>query len=289
VSRYDYPDAATSVVQPTTEERFAAELSAGGTSLRLAHGRWWREIGRGFFESLHWLAGMNASEARRPGACWGYRTALDEASVGAANASVPLHMVPDIEGYHQSRLPRDAQRAIKRVARQSIRIVHLTDMRVLRDQSYPIAQDWYGRVDRSAPMPSPEAHFADLERRLADPSWLVFAAIDRDDRLLGYQLSWAIDDAGYLWEIKVASQALRLGVTAVLDYEAVRAFQRTGSIRRITAGLHQPEKPTLTTYKVRHGFPVVQVPARAWFLPPMGALMRIRRPGAYYRLTGRGP
>jgi hypothetical protein len=289
VSRYDYPAATSAVVTPTTEERLAADLAAAGTPLRLAHGRWWRRIGRGFYESLHWLAAMSAAEARRPGLCWGYRTALDEGSHAASNGSIPLHMVPDVEGYGESRLPRDAQRAIRRMTRRSIRIVHVTDMRVLVDQSYPIAEDWYRRVDRSAPMPSRERHLAYLERHLADPSWLILAAIDADDRLLGYQLSWSIDDAGYLWEIKVASDALRLGVTAVLDFEAVRAFQRAGTIHRITAGLHQPEKVTLTTYKVRHGFPVIQVPARAWMMAPIGALMRRRRPDAYYRLTGRGP
>jgi hypothetical protein len=232
---------------------------------------------------------MTAAEARLPGPGWGFRTALDDASRGQANASIPLHLVPDVDRYDESVLPRDARRAIRRMTRRSIRIVHVTDMRVLVDQSYPVAEDWYRRVDRPTPMPSQERHLADLERRLADPSWMVLAAIDAEDRLLAYQLSWAIDDAGYLWEIKVASDALRLGITAVLDYEAVRTFQRAGSIRRITAGLHQPEKATLTAYKVRHGFPVVQVPARAWILGPVGALMRRRRPEAYYRLTGRGP
>ncbi len=105
----------------------------------------------------------------------------------------------------------------------------------------------------------------------------------------GYQTAFAVEDVGYLHEIKVSTTSLSRGLTAVLDFETVQAFKRIGSVVRATTGLHEPEKPNLTIYKVRNRFPVVRVPARVWMLKPAELLLRWRDPLAYYRLTGRGP
>ncbi len=285
--RYDYPDVSLAVIQPLTEEQLAAQRARNGEKVRLVHGRYWRETLRGFFEPIHWLARLAPDEATRPALGWGFRAVLDEKHAATATASLPLHLIGDLSTYEEATLPGDARRAIRRLARQGVRIVHVTDPRILRDQGYDILLDWRQRVGRPGSARSRDDYLAEFDKRVSDPGWLTLAAIE-GDRLLGYQTAFAVDDVAYLHEIKVATTALSRGLTAVLDFETMRVLKGTDSVRRATIGLHEPEKPSLTAYKVRHGFPVVQVPARVWMLKPAELLLRWRSPMAYYRLTGRG-
>ncbi len=287
MSRYDYPDASLAVVQPLTEEQLAAQRARNGEKVRLVNGRFWRETLRGFFEPIHWLARLAPTEATRPALAWGFRAALDDEDTAAANASLPLHLIGDLSTYEESTLPSDARRAIRRLARQEVQIIQVTDPRILRDQGYDILLDWHQRVGRPGPPLSRDEYLNEADKRVNSDGWLTLAAIE-GNRLLGYQTAFAVDDVAYLHEIKVATAVLSRGLTAVLDFEAVKAFKRIDSVRRATIGLHEPEKPSLTAYKVRHGFPVVQVPARVWMLRPAELFLRLRSPMAYYRLTGRG-
>jgi hypothetical protein len=110
----------------------------------------------------------------------------------------------------------------------------------------------------------------------------------QEDRLLGYIVATVVDGSGYLLEQKIRTDALKRGVGILLDHQTILAFQRSGVVREVTAGLHQPELQSLTTYKIRFGFPVVHLPTRVQ-LPGMWRLVAKRRPFAYYRLTGRLP
>jgi len=287
MSRYDYPDASLATIAPLTEEQLAGQRARAGDKVRFAHGRYWREFGSGFWEALHWLARMTEGEARRPGPCWGYRATLDDAAADGANASLPLHLIVDIAAHDESALPRDARYDLRRLARRGVRIVQLTDMRLFGDQGYEVMLDWRRRVGLAGPTPTRERYLQDVGRRLADDGWLVLAGIE-DDRLLGYMTAWAVDDSAYLHESTVAAVGLGLGLSNALNVEAVQVLKRSGKVVRVTTGVHQPEMPSLTAYKIRHGFPVVHVPSRAWMVKPLDLILRARRPLAYYRLTGRG-
>ncbi len=287
MSRYDYPDVSVASVRPVTEEQLAAQLTRDGETVRLAHGRYWREYSGGFFEPVHRMARLSAGEARRPGLCWGFRATLDEAAATAANASLPMHLIVDIAAHDASVLPRDARYNRNKQARQGVRIVQAIDLQVIRDQGYEVMLDWWQRIPRRGAIHTRERYLAELGRRVPADGWLTLAALD-GDRLLGFQQSQVVDDTAYMETNTVTAMGLDLGLSGRLDFEATQVFRRNGSIVRATSGVYQPEMPRLAAFKVRHGFPVVRVPSRFWMLKPMELVVRARRPLTYYRLTGRG-
>jgi hypothetical protein len=272
------------VIRRLTEEELARQLIGHGAHVRTFRGRWWRRH-RGWWEPVHRLALLRRTEIRLPGPAWGYRASLAEADAGIANATFPVHLMSDLTAHDPASLPRDSRRAVRRAERQGVRIVRLTDIRLLAEQGHQLVLDWHRRVGPRTAAPTLEGFLAEEGRHLAD-DWLVLGAIE-GDRLLGYSTAWAVDDIAYLHEVKVATAEVRRGITAALNVAELDVLRRTGGIRRVTIGLHEPEKPSLTLYKTRNGFPVVQVPSRAWMALPAEILMRARRPLAYYRMTGR--
>jgi hypothetical protein len=284
MSRYDYPDASQAVITPITEEELAQRLDRDDVRIRLFRGRYWRTR-RGWWEPVHPLARLVRHEIGRPGLAWGYRAALEDASPSVADAAIPVHLMADVVGWSEASLPRDARRSVRRAASSGIRIVRLTDVRLLADQGYAIALDWSRRVPLPVAMPSRDAYVAGLERSMANGRLMLAAVID--DRLVGYSSARAVDDVAYFQEIKVATEDLRLGVTAALDRATILAIQRDPAVRWASMGPHEPEWPTLTTFKNRNGFPVVSVPAVAWIAKPVELYLRARRPLSWYRLSGR--
>jgi hypothetical protein len=284
--RYDYPDAAAAVIAPITEEQLAQQLDRDGVRIRRFLGRFWRTR-RGWWEPVHQLARLARDEIGRPGPGWGYRAVLDEDARGSSNATIPVHLLADVAGWSEDSLPRDARRSVRRAAAGGVRIVHVTDVRLLADQGHGVALDWSRRVGPPASTPERDGYVAAEERRLADGRLVLAALVD--DRLVGYASAWAVGDVAYLHESKVATDDRRLGVTAALDLETLRAIRRQPEVGRASMGLHEPEWPTLTTFKSRIGFPVVQVPSFLWVAKPVELLIRARRPLAWYRLAGRMP
>jgi hypothetical protein len=69
-------------------------------------------------------------------------------------------------------------------------------------------------------------------------------------------------------------------------FEFVQACRRGSCAREVGFGLHSVEDPTLAEFKESLGFAVTRVPAKAWLNPVADAVVRRRRPHAYYRLTG---
>ena len=230
---------------------------------------------------------MSPEQARRPTLCWGYRATLDDRASGFANASLPIHLLTDVARYDEAILPERARYDRRKLGRIGVRIVRVTDMRIFGDQGYTLLADWRRRIARrNLATPSEERFLEGIERRLGDESWLTVAALD-GDTLLGYATGWAVDDCGYINENYVGSAGIKLGLSSALNHEIVEAFKRTGSVARVGCGLHDPTEPGLTNFKIRHGFPLVHVPARVWMLQPAAMIVRARRPLAYYRLTGR--
>jgi hypothetical protein len=285
---YRYPDAEAATIRSLTEAELAAQLARHGVRTVSSNGRTWRQGPRGFFEAAHWLARLAADEARPPGLCWGYRASLHERDSASANASLPVHLIGDIGSYDRSALPSDARKDLRRQARRGVRVAQATDVRVFHDQGYDVLLDWAKRLRDARQIPSREEFLRHLERRLVEDDWLLLVGLD-GDRMLGYQAAWAVEDTGYLHELRVSADGLAMGMSAALTFAATQVFKRAGTVTRVVSGLHQPELESLTAYKLRLGFPVVQVPARAWLIRPAESLLRYRRPYAYYRLTGRLP
>ncbi len=287
MSRYDYPEVSEARVRPLTEELLAAQRSRLGRVVRHRHGRWWQESRRGFWEAVHWLARMSPEQAKRPALCWGYRATVDDRASGLSNASLPIHLLTDVAHYNEALLPERARYDLRKLARIGVRIVRVTDMQIFGDQGYALLADWSQRIPRrNLVTPSEERFLEEIERRLGDESWLTVAALD-GDTLLGYATGWAVDDCGYINENYVGSAGIKLGLSSALNHEIVEAFKRTGGVARIGCGLHDPNEPGSTNFKIRHGFPLVLVPARVWMLKPAEMIFRARRPLAYYRMTGR--
>jgi hypothetical protein len=288
VMSHDYPSASNATVHPIGEDDLARELLRDGQRLRFAHGRHWRDAGHGFFEPVHWLARFLTADAQPPGRCLGFRYALDGTSSDQADGSLPVHLLTDVAGYREERLPHDARRYLRRLPSTGVRLVWVTDARLMRDQGYEVMMDWRRRVGRMRFAPDRERFIRSMERRLDDGSWLVLAGV-RDGRLLGFMTAQVVDDTAYLYESKIATEGLRYRLSSALDHAAILAFQRGGSVSQVSAGLHQPELPGLTAYKLRQGFPVVHIATRVHVAKPVALFLRYRHPMKYYRMTGRMP
>jgi hypothetical protein len=286
-SLYDYPDASEATIAPLTEEQLARQRMRTGSTVVFSRGRYWVETARGFYDAIHFLSRRTSDEIGRPTArCWGYRSALEEGSAETANATLPVHLV-DLQRYDLSMMPSRERRRVRSLPKRGVRIVQVNTPAVFEDQGYDLLLDWQQRVGREAPPPSREEYLTTMGRRVQDQGWVVLACVD-GDRLLGYQSGWAVDHTAYLHQLHISTEALRLGLSAALYYEIVEVFKRCERLVECSPGLHMPELPQLTAYKVGLGFSLVQVPARVWMLPPAGAYMRRRYPVKYYRLTGRG-
>jgi predicted GNAT superfamily acetyltransferase len=96
-----------------------------------------------------------------------------------------------------------------------------------------------------------------------------------------------VDGTLYLKELIVAAEALGSGISTGLYVEAISMGVGSGKVDTVCSGLHAPENEGLCRFKSGLGFQVVQVPAVSVIPKPIGAYIRARRPGVYYRLTGK--
>jgi hypothetical protein len=279
--------AADTLIEPMSEEELADQRASLGSRVRAAHGRFWVELQRGFYEPVHQLARLGPEEARRPGVCWGYRCALDDEGAGLADGSVPVHVLSGLSDFGWHRLPNDSRRYLRKFPRLGISLVRVTDAALLEEQGYRVMLDWRKRVGVTDAPPGREEYLRQMRIRVSGPGWMTLAGLDRD-RVLGYMSVWLVGATAYLQDSKVATDALPSRLGTALDHEALLALKRTGVATEVCAGLHTPELPQLTEYKVRHGFDVVHLPAVARMPRPIASLLRRFRPGVFYRLTGRG-
>jgi hypothetical protein len=289
-SLLDFPDVECSGFAPVSEDELAEQRRREGNRVVERRGRYWLEVSPGFYDGIHWLARHRPEDIGRPAAlCWGYRAALAESAGGLPNATLPVHLLSGVRDYGLDSISSHyVRRDLKRFPKRGIRIVRLTDPRVLEEQGYAVMMSSRRRTGRREPAPSPSKYRDLAQQRLREPGWILLAGLT-GDRLLGYQAAWAVGRTAYLHEHHVLTEAMNTKLSAALYFAAVRAFQRCQAIDEICAGLGMPEKEGLTTFKLRLGFDLVGVPSRVWMLPPAGALLRRFRPFKYYRLTGHGP
>jgi hypothetical protein len=268
-----------------TEAQRARQLVEGGQRVLLRHGRYWMQNLRGFYESLHLMARMNAGEARRPTfKCWGFRTSLNPSAEGLANGMLPVHVLEDVSRYDIGAIgakPRNHLRKCQRL----VELVELAGPELLREQGYEVLESSRQRTGFSH-IPTREKYLASIERgKYAGPRVVIAGLIN--GALGGYLTAKAVEGTAYVGEVTIATEALPTQIGTGLVFELVRACRRSGEVREVVYGLDSRENEGLVTYKVSMKFPVVQIPTRVHVNPLAAVFLRRWRPHVYYRLTGR--
>src|SRR5918996_3427841 len=147
------------------EAAFAAWQEELGHRVIEHRGRYWSEAGRGFFQPVHLLARLRRDEATRPTRrCWGFRARLAHEDEPHADASMPVHLLPDPQSYSLQRLSGKRRRYV-RVSLRDFDIVVLASPDILLDQGYRLAEEAHAHNHNSI-LPSPgsfrrkvESHF----------------------------------------------------------------------------------------------------------------------------------
>lgn len=273
-------------IVPMTEAELAADPREPGRVVR-HRGRYWRETFRGLFEPVHPMARLRNDEATRPSPlCWGYHAALAEPDAARANATKPMHLLADLDGYGPQVLSANRRYHLRKSQRQ-VEVVQVLDLRPFADQVYEVfqsAQSRTGNPYRAAR--SRGEVLAELAWFTKRPSALILAGM-LDGRLGGWIAGYAVDGTAYVELVDVATEALSSHISTGLHFAFAEVCRSSGGIREIAHSPHIPEDGALAVFKEGIGFPVVQVPSRFWAVPLAGPLIRWRKPYLYYRLTGR--
>lgn len=270
-----------------TEAEFALMRKHEGATVVQNDGRHWEVPTPGFYQPIHPLARFRADALRRPSLlCWGYRAALREEDEGAANCSIPVHLLTDVQKFDESLLNRNHRRDLRKCRRQ-VELRRVRDPTVLLEQGYGVFRSAQLRVPFGRAM-TKEQYQQRVARRASDPM-RVFVAGLIHGRLAGYVESYAVDGVLYLHEIFVATEFLSSGIGTGLYVETIEIGARSGAIREVCSGIHTPERPGITAYKVSLGLQIVQIPAYIAWPTLVGAYIKARRPLTYYHLTGINP
>lgn len=276
------PDAGLTVMNVA---ELAAMRSAEGEAIVWRDGCHWRSSYPGFYQPIHLLARMRAADARPPARmCWGFRAALRDEDSHLANASLPVHLLTDLEHFDEERLSRNRRSDLRRCLRQ-VELRRLTSPGLLLEQGHEVFMSALRRLGHWRALTAPE-YRARAKRRLGHGRRLIVVGLI-GGILRGYLDAFAVDGVLHLEEIFVASDALRTGIGTGLYVQTFREAAGSG-IRVACNGLHRPEDPNLCHFKEGLGFNVVQLPARAMIPAPIRAYLRARRPATWYRLAGAG-
>ena len=227
-----------------------------------------------------------AGGTQRPGACWGFVAQIDRSSAGEANATIPMHVIADLQAYGPKNVPKTTRRwlRLRLVERAHPGRAPSPTSASCMIRASPSCVN--GVSARTCPYPTGRPTWRRPSGQLESGAWLALAALDGDE-LLGYTWVWAVDHAAYLHEYAVRTAAMSAGLrlSAVLNYEAVAVLKRTASITEVTAGQLQGEEPGAMAYKLEQGYPV-EIPGQAAHAWPVAQILRTTRPYAYQRLTG---
>jgi hypothetical protein len=280
------PDAIRDVrVVPLTEEERAASLAACGATVVRHRGRPWHAVRPGFFEPVHLLARLEAHEATRPSPlAWGFRAALASGSAPAADATLPLHVLEDLQSWDPGRLSPRRRGKLRRCGRDAV-IVPLREGRLLEEQGYAIYASHLART-RHRRVPAEPAFRAQARRLVTAGRPLVLVALV-EGRLAGWVHGTAVEGVAYVDDVVVGTAFLPHQLGLGLNVELLLAFRRSPGLHTVVHGLHAREDPGLDEFKEGLGFRVVRVPARVSLPAPVRLWLRLRRPHVHYRLTGR--
>jgi hypothetical protein len=267
-----------------TGAALAAMRAKEGDSIVLRGSCYWRAVYPGFYQPIHLLARIPASEVRRPvRLCWGFRAALAPEDAHLANATLPVHLLTGVQNFHEEGLSRNRRSDLRR-CRRLVEIRRLDDPSLLLEQGHGVFMSAARRLGYWKPLSERAYRERVLRRAAYGPRLLVAGLIG--GRLRGYIDSYVVGDVLYNDEIFVSTSALRTGIGTGLYVETLETAARAASIRDVCNSLHRPHDVDLCRFKQGLGFRVVPVPAHAQIRPAMRAFLCARRPELYYRLTG---
>jgi hypothetical protein len=271
-------------VRVLTEEELAGWLREKGRRVVFSRGRFWVNHW-GFYRLLHFAATMPAGLVDRPGpTCWAAHALLPDDEAARANASSPLHLVRDLASFDEHSLGSTARKQLRR-SRAGLRLVRVSDPDLLRGQGWPVFSQNARRLGLDTKV-TQKQYLAGAESLVTDPRRLTLAAMD-GDRLLAYLETYAVGGTAYLDEIRLSDESQSRQVSGFLHYEACQVYRRSGLVTQVCAGPPLPERLGVSEFKRRWGIPIVMMPAWFWSPAPFRELLKVARPGAYYRATGR--
>ena len=268
-----------------TEKEFAERRRAEGARVIEHAGRYWEQAGApGYFQPVHLLARLTPEEAARPTPfAWGYRAVLTPEGAGAANGSLPIVRLPNLEAYDFNRISSNRRTKIRKCHRVA-RLVQLTGPELLLEQGYEVVVDALSRTGHKVP-PSRESFVTQVKHYFQGGHWCVLAGMI-DGRLGGFVDGYVVDGVAYGCRAYYATWALPTNISTGLVFEFAQICRRLGTVRWLVNGLHCPEDAPLTRFKEEMGFIVDHLPTR-WGMNVLAqSLIRWRKPYAYYRLTG---
>jgi hypothetical protein len=279
-------DASEAAFEVLTEAELADCRRKEGARVIEHGGRFWEEMGApGFFQPVHLLARLTPAEATRPAPLsWGYRAALTPEDAEAANGSIPIMRLADLEHYDVHRLAAPRRNRLRKCQRL-VRVVQLTGPGMLEAQGYELVVDALSRTGHRKP-PSREDYLAEVRNYFRGSHWCVLAGLI-DGRLGGVRISYAVDGIAYAVRSYYATWALPTNISTGMVFEFAQVCRRNPRIQMLVSGLHSPEDSGLGQFKEDMGFVLERVPSR-WSMNSLAkAFIRWKRPHAYYRLTGR--
>jgi len=267
-----------------TEAEAARWWGERGLKVLEHRGRHWKQTRPGFFEPIHWMARLSADEASCPNRLhWGFRATLAEADRSAANASLALHLLADVESYTLDRFQAKRRFHVRKAQK-------LADFRVLdepgllHEQGYEVYRSARERI-RSSVHTEAEYHTR-LDDPCLGPSARHTLAGVVDGRLAAYLVAFAVTGTAYIENVYLASEFMKSSIGSGLVYEFVESCRLSGAIGQIVYGPHVPAAPALGVFKEGMGFPVCRIPSRMWLAPLVRALVRRHDAHAYYMITG---
>jgi hypothetical protein len=129
---------AETTVVSLTEEELANWKREQGELVVCHHERYWTQIRPGFYQPIHLLAPLSADQAASPVLLsWGFRAALDESAAVAANGTIPVHLLSDLESYDLQKFSKNRRKHLQKYLKQ-IEFVELVTPRLLHEQGYEV-------------------------------------------------------------------------------------------------------------------------------------------------------
>ncbi|WP_224367199.1 hypothetical protein [Hyalangium versicolor] len=278
-------DASAATFDVFTEKELAEHRRQEGARVISHGGHYWEQKGApGFFQPVHLLVRLTPEEATRPTPLsWGYRAALAPEAAEAANGTVPVVRLPDLESYGPDCLSSNRRNKLRKCQRL-VQIVQVTGPALLAEQGYDTVVDALARTQHKKP-PTRESYLADIQKYFRSFHWCVLAGLI-DGKLGGYLDGFVVDGIAYGVNAYYATWALPTNISTGLVFEFAQICRRFGNVHTLVGGLDAREVPQLRQFKDDMGFVVDPVPIK-WDMNALAqTFIRWHRPHTYYRLTG---
>jgi hypothetical protein len=279
------PPSSQAILRPMTLLECARHRLQQGKHLIHFYDCYWEETLPGFYQPMHLMMPLPVQTTKnfRPLWSWGQRAVLCESDQQFANAAMTIHLLSDLPNFGLQSLPSNRRSQIRK-CQKSVEFVHVTSAELLCEQGYEVYAMTVARGQFETPR-SRSAYQQHCQILMDDPNRIVLAGL-MDGRLVGYCYGCAVEDTAYFEYIFMADEALTTGISSGLRFEFIQACQRSGQITQIWDGWHQPDVPSLASYKADMGFAVTAIPCYVHVSPIVSRLLRWKYPYKYYRLTG---